>query len=623
MARDIAKILGANVRREGYYEGNGYAVTWALGHLCELKEPHDYTPMWKHWSLSALPMFPHRFGIKLKAEPHATKQFNVIKSLVNEADGIVNCGDAGQEGELIQRWIMQLCEVKCPVKRLWTSSLTDEAIRKGFRELRPQAEYDNLYMAGLSRAVGDWVLGMNVTRLYTVKYSSGWGKVLSLGRVQTPTLAMIVERHMAIRDFVPETIYELHSFYRGANFVSDGQRYSAKAEAQSAVRQLAGKQMRIDKIAHKSGREAPPRLFDLTSLQVECNKRWGWTADHSLQIIQSLYEKKVTTYPRVDNTYLPDEMYAVVPGILKKMTPYALQTKPLLSGKLPKSKKVFDTSKVTDHHAIIPTGESPSILQGDERLMYHLIALRFIAAFYPDCRFDTITVQSHIEELPFHANGKKVIEPGWRCLYNRDKERKSNELQTSGNNLAEAADEEKDVGVPISELDPPVTEGEMGEQTPTIVERTSHPPKPYTDATLLRAMETAGRNVDDEDLREAMKENGIGRPSTRAAIIETLMRRKYIERRKKNIVPTQAGMDLISLVNEPLLRSPKLTGIWESRLRRIERGSYSSAQFVTELKDMVRKIVNDVICDDSCASISVANDTPKKPVVASSKKLMK
>lgn len=585
VARDIASILGATVKRDGYFEGAGYKVTWTFGHLCTLKEPADYTEMWKRWSLSSLPMIPPRFGIKLINQESIKRQFKVIETLIGEADEVVNCGDAGQEGELIQRWVMQKARIKCPVKRLWISSLTDEAIRDGFKELKPEHDYDNLYYAGLSRAVGDWILGMNATRLYSLKYSEP-GKVLSIGRVQTPTLAIVVRRQKEIDGFTPEDFWELRSTYRDTVFSCTEGRFHSEDEATAAMTSLIGANMTVDDVQQKRGRESAPKLFDLTSLQVECNKMWGWTADESLRLIQSLYEKKVTTYPRVDTTYLTDDIYPKIPDILRKMTPYAPLTTPLLSGvKLPKSKKVFDNSKVTDHHAIIPTGQAPNMLEGNEKKMYHLIARRFIAVFYPDCIFMTTTVNSHVEDRKFKATGKVIVDPGWRSVYANDKK------------TADQADGDA--------LLPEFTAGESGAQTPSIVKKTTQPPKLFTEGTLLRAMESAGKTVDDEELREAMKENGIGRPSTRANIIETLFRRGYMERAGKSIKATSAGIALINLIQEELLKSAKLTGLWENKLRRIERGEYSAQEFIDELKALIAQIVISVLEDNSMRRIAL------------------
>ncbi len=590
VAKDIASILGANVRRDGYYEGGDYKVTWTYGHLCTLKEPADYTDLWKRWSLGALPMIPPKFGIKLIEQDSIIRQFKVIESLIAEASQVINCGDAGQEGELIQRWVMQKANCHCPVSRLWISSLTDESIKEGFQSLKPQQEFDNLYFAGLSRAIGDWVLGMNATRLYSLKYSVP-GKVLSIGRVQTPTLALIVQRHHEIVNFVPEDFWELKTSYREVVFNATSGRFKSPEEATEALNKIKDALFVVKEVTEKKGKESPQRLFDLTSLQVECNKRWGWTADDTLRLIQSLYEKKVTTYPRVDTTYLSDDIYPKVPDILKRMTPYANLTASILEKKLPKSKKVFDNSKVTDHHAIIPTGQAPSSLVGDERKLYHLIALRFISAFYPDCEFLTTTVIGDAGGVGFKATGKVIVEPGWRIVYESDK------------SSAEEQSEDK--------ILPPFTVGESGTHEPSLLKKMTQPPKYYTEGTLLRAMESAGKTVDDEELRDAMKENGIGRPSTRAAIIETLFKRRYIYRERKNIMASQAGIDLIATINDELLKSAKLTGLWENKLRRIERGEYKAADFITELKSMVEEIVINVLSDNSSRKIEIIEEEKK------------
>lgn len=599
VARDIAAILGAGKKEPGFYEGNGYRVTWTYGHLCTLKEPNDYSDSWKRWSLVHLPMIPPKFGIKLIPAGNYERQFNVIKTLFAEADEIVNCGDAGQEGELIQRWVMQMAGVKCPVKRLWISSLTDQSIREGFRNLRPSADFDNLYYAGLSRAIGDWILGMNATRLYTLKYSTP-GNVLSIGRVQTPTLALVVQRHLEIGNFRPEDYWELKTLCKGAVFNAVSGRFKNEAEAQNALEKIRPCPLTVTSVEEKKGREAPPRLFDLTSLQVECNRQWGWTADETLKLIQTLYEKKVTTYPRVDTTYLSDDIYPTVPGILRAMVPYAALTAPVLAlTKIPKSKKVFDNSKVTDHHAIIPTGQSPATLVGNERQLYHLIARRFIAAFYPDCEFMQTTVLAEAGGVGFKASGKVVTSPGWRSIYQKRGDGPT-VPQSSGENNPEDSDEG---------ILPPFAKGESCPHEPSLLKKVTQPPKYYTEGTLLRAMESAGKTVDDEALREAMKENGIGRPSTRANIIETLFKRHYIYRRKKNIMASQAGIDLIATINEELLKSAKLTGIWESRLRRIERGEYSPAEFIDDLKGQIGRIVNEVLTNASVRRI----DTGQTP----------
>ncbi len=590
VASDIAKILGATVRRDGYFEGAGYCVTWTYGHLCELKEPADYTDMWKRWSLGSLPMIPQRFGIRLIDNQRYRQQFGVIETLIKQADELINCGDAGQEGELIQRWVMHKAETKCPVKRLWISSLTDDAIREGFASLRPGADFDNLYYAGLSRAIGDWILGMNATRLYSLKYGEP-GKPLSIGRVQTPTLSLIVQRHHEIANFKPEDFWELQTLYRGVTFNAASGRFKEEAKALAVIEEIKALPFVIKSVEEKKGREAPPRLFDLTSLQVECNKRWGWTADESLALIQTLYEKKVTTYPRVDTTYLSEDIYPKVPDILRRMTPYAALTAPILARKLPKSKKVFDNSKVTDHHAIIPTGQSPQTLVGNERLMYHLIAQRFIAAFYPDCEFLQTNVVGAAGETEFKASGKVISSQGWRAVFASQNDKKEQEGASSDDKIL-----------------PPFTIGESGPHEPSLAKKTTQPPKYYTEGTLLRAMESAGKTVDDEELREAMKENGIGRPSTRAAIIETLFRRGYIYRQRKNIMASQAGIDLIATIKEELLKSAKLTGIWENKLRRIERGDYSAAEFIDELKQQISEIVLAVLSDNSQRKIVVETD---------------
>ncbi len=576
VAADIAKILGAPNRRDGFYEGPHYRVTWTYGHLCCLKEPADYTERWKRWALSVLPMIPPKFGIKVINEERIKRQFDVIEKLIADADEVINCGDAGQEGELIQRWVMQKAGIKCPVKRLWISSLTDASIREGFQNLQPSSKYDNLYYAGLSRAIGDWILGMNATRLYSLKYSQP-GSPLSIGRVQTPTLAMIVRRQEEIDNFVPRDYWELHTTYRDTDFYSSG-KYDQEQAAQEIIDRISAQPFTVTNVTKKQGREAPPKLFDLTSLQVECNKRWGWSADESLRLIQALYEKKVTTYPRVDTTYLTDDIYPQVPDILRRMTPYADKTESILKGKLIKSKKVFDNSKVTDHHAIIPTGESPERLMGDERKLYHLIALRFIAVFYPDCRFNQTTVEGKADDIPFKTIGKVITDAGWRVLFKND----SSEPTDEADNIL-----------------PDFTVGESGPHEPKAEKKTTQPPMFYTEGTLLRDMETAGKTVDDDELREALKENGIGRPSTRAAIIETLFRRGYITRKRKNIAATEAGITLIHTIQNELLKSAGLTGIWENKLRRIERGEYKAAEFIGELKTMISEIVTDVMTTNS------------------------
>ena len=598
VARDIAAILGANTKRDGFFEGGDYRVTWTFGHLCTLKEPADYTERWKRWSLGSLPMIPDKFGIKLIPDSGIEKQFNVIKQLVGEADEVINCGDAGQEGELIQRWVMQKAGIKCPVKRLWISSLTDESIREGFKQLKPETDFNNLYHAGLSRAIGDWILGMNSTRLYSLKYSSP-GNVLSVGRVQTPTLAMIVARHKEIEAFKSADFWELKTVYRDVTFNATTGRYTDIDKANAALESVQGQPFIVTDVTEKTGKESAPRLFDLTSLQVECNKRWGWTADDTLKRIQSLYEKKVTTYPRVDTTYLSTDLYPKIPSILQRMTPYANLTASLLTSPITKTTRIFDNAKVTDHHAIIPTGESPSVLMGEEKQLYHLIALRFIAAFYPDCQFDLTTVMGKAGEIQFKTTGKVITSPGWRQV-----------LQpVQGDNDSNKDDENK--------ILPPFTVGESGDHKPALVKKATQPPKYYTEATLLRAMESAGKAVDDETLREAMKENGIGRPSTRAAIIETLFKRRYIYRQRKNIMASPAGITLIDTINQELLKSPKLTGIWENRLRRIERGDYSATEFVDDLKTQINEIVINVLSDNS--NMRIDTSLPEKKSKRASK----
>lgn len=603
VAKDIATILGGPnaPRRDGFFDCGEYLVTWTYGHLCTLKEPADYTDMWKRWSLGSLPMIPDRFGIKLIDEANYKKQFSVIESLIKKADQVINCGDAGQEGELIQRWVMQKASTSCPVYRLWISSLTDESIREGFGNLRPQSDFDNLYLAGLSRAIGDWILGMNATRLYSLKYSEP-GRVLSIGRVQTPTLAIIVKRQREIESFVPKDYWELRTLYRDVTFSAATGKYDSEEAALEAAQAISGLPLRVIDVQQKKGRETPPRLFDLTSLQVECNRRWGWTADETLKLIQTLYEKKVTTYPRVDTTYLSDDIYPKVPEILRKMTPYAQITSPVLANKIPKSKKVFDNSKVTDHHAIIPTGQPPTTLAGNERKLYHIIALRFISAFYPDCVFQSTTVLAKAGDIDFKATGKVIMEPGWRDVYTAmDSKQRDTEAQDNDQS---------------DRVLPPFTIGEEGPHQPSVVKKTTQPPKPYTEGTLLRAMESAGKTVEDEELREAMKENGIGRPSTRAAIIETLFKRGYIRRERKSIVACPAGVELIDTIREEMLKSASLTGVWENKLRKIERGEYSPGEFVSELKGQITEIVQTVLSDNSNRRIHVESEPSDKKSTA-------
>ena len=598
VARDIARLIGASDRHEGYFEGNGYQVTWTFGHLCCLKEPNDYNDNWKHWSLAALPMIPQRFGIKLIEDDGIKKQFKVIETLIAGAEEVINCGDAGQEGELIQRWVYQKARCDKPVKRLWISSLTDESIREGFQQLKDASDFDNLYFAGLSRAIGDWILGMNATRLYTLKYRGSYSRnVLSIGRVQTPTLALIVSRQREIENFVPEDYWEIKTKYRDTIFNSTKGKFKTEASASEIVESIKDFPLAVTSVSKKKGKEAPPRLFDLTSLQVECNKKFSYSADETLRLIQSLYEKKVTTYPRVDTTYLSDDIYPKIPGILQAMKPYSILTQPLLAAaKLPKSKKVFDNSKVTDHHAIIPTNVDPAsvFLTREEKFVYDLVAKRFIAAFYPDCEFSTTTVMARVNEYDFKATGKEIIKDGWRAIFAKDK----------------VADDEKDKEE--NAIMPTFVEGESGPHEPSLLKKTTQPPKYYTEGTLLRAMETAGKLVDDDELRDAMKENGIGRPSTRAAIIETLHKRHYIAKQRKSLVATPAGIQLIDTIKEELLKSAKLTGLWENKLRKIERGEFSAQQFINELKELVNEVVLNVLRDNSSTMIQVQADEPAK-----------
>lgn len=591
VAKDIARIIGAHSSKNGYMEGNGYQVTWTFGHLCCLKEPNDYCDNWKHWSLAALPMLPPRFGIKLIDDEGIKRQFAIIEQLMQHADSIINCGDAGQEGELIQRWVMQKAHAKCPVKRLWISSMTDEAIREGFNKLKEQSAYEPLYLAGLSRAIGDWILGMNATRLYTLKYGKN-RQVLSIGRVQTPTLALIVNRQKEIDNFKPETYWVLATIYRDTTFTATKGRFDKKEEGEAAFKIIEGEPFTVTDVQKKKGTEAPPKLYDLTSLQVDCNKKFGYSAEMTLNLIQSLYEKKYTTYPRVDTQYLSDDIYPKCPQTMNGLyqtkiqskTVYAELIKPLGGKALKKSKKVFDSSKVTDHHAIIPTGVPPIGLSNMEENVFDLIARRFIAVFYDDCKFATTTVLGKVKEIEFKVSGKEILEPGWRDVYakNQNEDDDADEKTT---------DEERTL--------PTFIKGESGEHIPTLTEKQTTPPKHYTEATLLRAMETAGKFVNDEELRAALKENGIGRPSSRASIIETLFKRKYIQRNRKRIVATPLGIQLIDIIKEKLLTSCELTGIWEKKLRDIEHQKYDAAQFVNELKIQINQIVNDVLRDNS------------------------
>lgn len=577
VAREIASVLGATSSKGGYFEGNGYQVTWTFGHFCTLKEPHEYAPQWKRWALEYLPMIPPRFGIKLIDNDGAIKQFRVIEKLVSEASLVINCGDAGQEGELIQRWVLQKARCKSPVKRLWISSLTEESIREGFQKLYDENKFDKLYEAGLSRAIGDWLLGMNATRLYTVKFGQN-RSVLSIGRVQTPTLALIVNRQHEIDTFISEPYWELKTLYRNTIFSVTKGRFIKKEEAEIALSTIKEHEFEITDVATKAGVEYPQRLFDLTALQVECNKKFAFSAEETLKTIQSLYEKKLTTYPRVDTSFLSDDLYPKIPSIMRGLTEYETLTAPILAKKIKKDKRVFDNKKVTDHHAIIPTGVRANNISNDERKVYDLITKRFIAAFYPNCKISTTTVLGEANKIEFKVTGKQILDPGWRAVFDKD---------LSSNDEDENKDEE---GIlPNFEI------GEKGPHEPSLLEKQTTPPRPYTEATLLRAMETAGRLVEDEELRDALKENGIGRPSTRAAIIETLFKRNYIRKEKKNLYPTQTGVDLIGVINDELLKSAELTGIWESKLRQIERDEYDPKQFLEELKTMLSTIVSNVI----------------------------
>lgn len=610
VAKDIARILGATTSHNGYMEGNGFQVTWTFGHLCTLKEPNDYTENWKHWSLSALPMIPPRFGIKLIDDDGIKRQFSVIERLMQAADCIVNCGDAGQEGELIQRWVMQKAQAKCPVKRLWISSMTDEAIREGFNSLKDQSEYQPLYVAGLSRAIGDWLLGMNATRLYTLKYGQN-RQVLSIGRVQTPTLALIVNRQKEIDSFVPEPYWVLSTIYRDTLFTATKGKFTTKEEGEQAFATIADKPFEVTGVSKKNGNEAPPRLFDLTSLQVECNRKFSYSAETTLNLIQSLYERKLTTYPRVDTQFLSDDIYPKCAGILTGMRGYEQFVQPLAGKKLPKSKRVFDTSKVTDHHAIIPTGVPASALSDMERNVYDLIARRFIAVFYPDCKFSTTTVLGKVEDVEFKVSGKEILEPGWRTIYAQQPSHPNNPSTPQPLNSQPSSSEDDDKQDEERTL-PTFVKGESGPHTPTLTEKWTTPPKYYTEATLLRAMETAGKFVDDETLRAALKENGIGRPSSRAGIIETLFKRHYIRRERKNLIATATGIELIDIIHEELLKSCELTGIWEKKLRDIEHKKYEAADFINELKQQVTEIVYDVLRDNSNRRVTITTDEDLK-----------
>lgn len=592
VAREIAEVLGATKKMNGYIEGNGYQVTWTFGHLCTLKEPNDYSESWKRWSLASLPMIPPRFGIKLISNPTYEQQFKVIEELMQKAEMVINCGDAGQEGELIQRWVMQKAGCKCPVYRLWISSLTEEAIREGFQHLKEQTEFTKLYEAGLSRAIGDWLLGMNATRLYTLRYGQN-RQVLSIGRVQTPTLALIVNRYLEIENFKPEPYWELKTVYRNTTFSATKGKFTSKEEGEAFLEIVKQEDFTVTNVSEKKGKEYAPRLFDLTSLQVECNKKFAFTADDTLKLIQSLYEKKVTTYPRVDTTFLSDDIYPKVPNTLKGLVDYAELVAPLLNTKLRKDKRVFDNSKVTDHHAIIPTGVPARNLTENEKRVYDLVTRRFIAVFYPDCEISTTTVLGKVGKVEFKVTGKQILKPGWRVVFGAEQKEPD----------AESNDEE---GVL-----PDFVKGESGPHTPTLGEKWTQPPKPYTEATLLRAMETAGKLVDNDELRDALKENGIGRPSTRAAIIETLFKRNYIRKERKNLYPTATGIELIGTIHEELLKSAELTGLWEKKLRQIERGTYEARTFLEELKQMVHQVVLNVLSDQTGRSITIEQVQPK------------
>lgn len=634
VARDIARILGATTSKDGYMEGNGYQVTWTFGHLCELKEPNDYQPNWRYWTLAALPMVPARFGIKLIPNEGIEKQFNIISKLYAEADEIINCGDAGQEGELIQRWVMQMAHVKCPVKRLWISSMTDEAIKEGFQNLKPQESYESLYLAGLCRAIGDWMLGMNATRLYTLMYGLNH-QVLSIGRVQTPTLALIVQRQKEIDNFKPEPYWILSTIYRDTLFTAAAGRFNSEEEGRQAFTLIEGRPFTVKSVEKKQGKEAPRQLYDLTSLQVDCNRKFGFSAELTLNLIQGLYEKKLTTYPRVDTPYLSDDIYPKCPSILNGVSqttrsgqkPYLEIIKQLaaISLKLPKTKRVFDSSKVTDHHAIIPTGQTPSGLTDNEQHIYDLVARRFIAAFYPDCKFATTTVIGEVQEvdaavetsekeggkgIEFKATGKEILDAGWRAVYTKAEQTEDDHPDNTDN----TTDSQRQQDSEEATL-PSFSRGESGSHKPTLTEKQTQPPKHYTEASLLRAMETAGKLIDDDELRAAMKENGIGRPSSRAGIIETLFKRNYIRRQRKNLVATPTGIQLIDTIHEKLLTSVELTGIWEKKLRDIEHHRYQPTQFIEELKQQVGEIVSDVMHDNSNRTIEgeAPDEKPVKP----------
>ena len=624
VARDIARILGANSAHDGYMEGNGYQVTWTFGHLCTLKEPGDYTQAWKPWALTQLPMVPQRFGIKLIDDNGIKKQFATIERLMQAADGIVNCGDAGQEGELIQRWVMQKAQAKCPVKRLWISSMTDEAIREGFANLKDQNDYQPLYLAGLSRAIGDWLLGMNATRLYTLKYGQN-RQVLSIGRVQTPTLALIVNRQKEIENFKPEPYWVLATVYRDTTFTATKGKFTSKEEGEKAFATIEGKPFTVTKVEKKEGKEQPPQLYDLTSLQVDCNRKFSYSAEMTLNLIQSLYEKKYTTYPRVDTQYLSDDIYPKCGQTLNGLyqtkfggiAPYMELIKPIGGKALKKSKRVFDTSKVTDHHAIIPTGVIPQNLSDAEHHVFDLVARRFIAVFLPDCKFSTTTVLGEVkgtdETVEFKVTGKEILDPGWRIVREKSSETSENsDSSENPENSEKNSEEERTL--------PTFVKGESGDHKPTLTEKWTTPPPYYNEASLLRAMETAGKFVEDETLRAAMKENGIGRPSSRASIIETLFKRHYIKRDRKRLIATPTGIELIDLIREELLKSCELTGIWEKKLRDIEHQKYDAGQFIEELKAQVAAIVHQVMTDPSNRRVTVLSDEELKKLKSSPKK---
>jgi len=631
VARDIARIIGATSSRDGYMEGNGYQVTWTFGHLCTLKEPGDYTPAWKPWALTQLPMVPQRFGIKLIDDNGIKKQFSIIERLMQAADGIVNCGDAGQEGELIQRWVMQKAQATCPVKRLWISSMTDEAIREGFANLKDQQDYQPLYLAGLSRAIGDWLLGMNATRLYTLKYGQN-RQVLSIGRVQTPTLALIVNRQKEIENFKPEPYWVLATVYRDTTFTATKGKFTSKEEGEKAFATIEGKPFTVTKVEKKEGKEQPPQLYDLTSLQVDCNRKYGFSAEQTLNLIQALYERKLTTYPRVDTQYLSDDIYPKCPQTMNGLyqtkfngvAPYAELIKPIGGKPLKKSKRVFDTSKVTDHHAIIPTGVIPSNLSDAERKVYDLVARRFIAVFLPDCKFSTTTVLGEVlgnpmenlgdpndsreSSIEFKVTGKEILDPGWRVVLGKASEKSEDSENSENSEKSEKPADAEERTLPT------FVKGESGDHKPTLTEKWTTPPPYYNEASLLRAMETAGKFVEDETLRAAMKENGIGRPSSRASIIETLFKRHYIKRERKRLIATPTGIELIDLIREELLKSCELTGIWEKKLRDIEHQKYDAKQFIDELKTQVAEIVHEVMSDNSNRRVTVLTDAELKKV---------